>query len=412
MDYITLFDFSLIGLLILVLNKKKPHLNKFSQIILLLGFCFLLWTLLSAFVASINILYSYGGLILYVKSFLVFFVIYTHIESTRDFSAVLYALFAALFFEATLGFYQWRFATTGLNFLHDTHGYYRSVGTFNLPNLYGAYLIMIMPIPLILIISKSFKLHWNSFFIWLVSGVSLLALLASYSRSAWIGFILQIFILIMLLLLRRKLKYRVLKFAIMIGLIVLPIIAIYGNRMIARFEHAVESLEQRNVLVDAAVETIEKNPVFGVGLKNYARFGYPKWLKRPVNARDPENAFLLIAVESGLPAVIFFVLILGITIFKGYKFMKEIDNKYLLLICAAILSAIIGFIVQNQGVPEFRHFPIQVLFWSELAILAKVKYLDRLVNRGIKIKNYRNTPMPLISQSISPMDTIQNEYRK
>lgn len=383
-DVVTLFDLSLIGLSIFIFQGKRVKLSCFAKLILFLEFLFIAWSLLSALISSVNINYSYGGMILYLKSFLVFIILYYNIKNMRDFNAALYSLFVALFFEASLGFYQWRWAATGISFLRD-YSYYRSAGTFKLPNLYGGYLIIIIPTVLVVLTIQPLKLKWRSIFLVLLAGVSILALLASYSRSAWIGFIFQITILILLLLRQKKVKRRIFKFAIVLSLLLSPVFAIYGERMVTRFETVKNSLNSRDVLVDAAKETIAKHPIFGVGLKNYARYGYPKWLNRPLSARNPENTFLLIAVESGLPALFFFILILLQSIVKGFFVLGNVRDKYFIVITASILSSFIGFVIQNIGVPEFRHFPIQVLLWFEIALLARIEALDKLMTFRQKV---------------------------
>ncbi len=372
----------LIGLFILA-SKGKPLSgggSPYFQRILWLGIGFIIWGLLSSFLAATSLTAALITMHDQAKVFLLFILMYLNIRDTEDMTAAVKAILIGLAFQAFIGFFQWRYGTTGLSIIRDAFGSWRVSGSLQLPNLYAVYILFTIIFPLGLLIFRRITFDKRTLQMVGLIFLSIFCLYASFSRSAWIGFLGQFIFLLSLFASRKGFRSRVFSSVFVVMIMLLPVITIYGGYVIKRFERAEISMLNRDILVDAAFYTIRTKPLFGVGPNNYAKWGHPSFIRyRREHQRTPENSFLQIAVEYGVPAVLLFILMFAVTFWHGFRLLRKLRAKGPFVICATILASLFGFVVQSFGVPEFRHFPIQVLFWYELGILASLERLDHLL---------------------------------
>jgi O-antigen ligase len=116
-------------------------------------------------------------------------------------------------------------------------------------------------------------------------------------------------------------------------------------------EKAYESYEQRKYLMHKAIEGIERYPLLGLGVRNFQEYS-GVW-------RDVHIAYLQIAVEGGIPSLIFYLLFFsrGFGNLRKLLRRKDLDAETTLFV-GALHSSLIGFVVGALFAPEaYQLFP-------------------------------------------------------
>src|SRR3989339_326290 len=199
----------------------------------------------------------------------------------------------------------------------------RAYGTFPHPNILAGFLIIPIVL-LILMISKRFKLSKSNDNIvshetilariptWFAITVLIIIIgcfFITFSRSAFLSLFLvgASFLLINLASLRRKIW-------LIIAIIIFVTLfhgLIYASRHSGIFFFSTQSLEERIQYQNVSRETIAMHPFAGVGLGQFvsqeivSRPYWPSWQYQPVH-----NIYLLIASETGIVGLMFFLLFL------------------------------------------------------------------------------------------------------
>ncbi len=228
----------------------------------------------------------------------------------------------------------------------------RSYGTFDHPNHLGGFLVISLLLTCHLFLdSKRVKINKNI----MIGALCLqsLALITTFSRSAWLGATIGIFILLCLRLYRsRGLAQRehLLLFALSASLCVavvlfhLPIFhrCFPKYRSTERIVESLQSMTEQDVgdrgrFQGIAQKMIIQHPWKGVGFHEFVsqtnRFTeFSLWQHLPVH-----NIYLLVAAEVGLPAAISFIIFYILT---AYRAMRNSEKEVLAAIW--ILCGLIG----------------------------------------------------------------------
>jgi putative inorganic carbon (HCO3(-)) transporter len=233
------------------------------------------------------------------------------------------------------------------------------------PNSFAMLLVMMLPVSAVLIFySKGYK----RLFYLLVFAAATIALLMTYTRAAWGGFVLSI--LVMALIIRPILV----PLFVLAGIFALPLMpaSIY-NRVMTIFSSKDTSITSRKPIYDAAWRLILKNPVIGAGLgyevvkTKVMDIGLYKGVAPFVHAH---SIYLQIAAELGVFGLLAF---LG-TIFSGVKnglkaiFGKK-GSKLLQGIIAAQISAFAGIMLCSWVDYPWSFPRVMLMFWFSFAIL-------------------------------------------
>ena len=149
-----------------------------------------------------------------------------------------------------------------------------------------------------------------------------------------------------------------------VGVIGLAVMIVAGGRVKDRFlaisgegletkaeNSAYGSFEQRRFLIFKSLEGIRKYPLFGVGAHNFANYS-GTWV-------EVHTAYLQIAVEAGIPALILYLLFFqrGFKNLKRVRRMRDTDAETKLL-AGALHSSLVGFVVGALFAPEaYQYFP-------------------------------------------------------
>lgn len=332
-------------------NIREKLAGLFSRPAIVFLCLFFFWQLLSGVVAeniyNLAIIYSLQSL-----SYLVVFLgVMLYIPSRYSRFSKITSLFGAMaVFEAGLSLFQWlRRSNLGLaveaterslTYLEGPgQGFYniRSIGTFSHPNELGLFSLF-MAFLFLPFLFASKKLKLKKFFYLVFFSSSLLTLILSLSRAAWLSFAFCLLLFLYFVEKRwnrqiirlDRIKTRTLVYVIFF-LIVLSPIAI--SRAVKSFDlfKPTGGGETRLKLIEESLNLIKQKPFFGsgMGLSGYAMF---KYNPRGIISTFPSvvhNIFLLIGSESGIPILIFFSLFILFSLKEALIEMYKVnlDNK-------------------------------------------------------------------------------------
>jgi O-antigen ligase len=130
------------------------------------------------------------------------------------------------------------------------------------------------------------------------------------------------------------------------------------------------SLEQRQFVIDKAIEGIEHYPILGIGTRNFEIYS-TVWL-------EVHMTYLQIAVEGGIPCLILFLVFFarGFLNIRSLRKRKNLTPE-LKLFVGALHSVLVGFIVGALFSPEaYQFFPFFAVAYTS-ALLAYVRGNDR-----------------------------------
>ena len=233
-----------------------------------------------------------------------------------------------------------------------------------------------------------------------VMGLVVGCLFLSYSRGGIIAFTGQLILLAVLALVAQKRHFpwrRILKVGVASFLVALLVFAGI-NHVRGRF-HMVESVTRKATFSSdegsssiseraqfwfQAVVLTNEHPFLGWGPYSF-RFVQPHAERSVLATSDhPHNVFLKIAMERGLPAAIFFIIMLVTVLWTGIrKFLKTKE-----LGTAALLVAVGGVLAHNLIDYNLQFVGIVLPLWMAFGFLAeKGRGADRsqLLYRGVEV---------------------------
>lgn len=277
--------------------------------------------------------------------------IQSRMDFSRDFSALLLASSAGIFYESLLALLQWVNQRTifGFFFLGEPvytaaslgiarisfagREFVRSYGTLPHPNVLGGYLSLFLPWVLAGIFWVAGSLV-RRLYLTLVFSLGLVALFLSFSRTAWIagtGGIVSVLLTYLLLNSRSKMKPR--RGVIFALAFLLLGILLGGLCYLARDLPQTLSWLLRFELLKISLRMFLANILFGVGLNNFVvRLGEFGELPLTYQFLQPvHNIFFLIGSELGIFGLVIFIGLL-FYVFKGVLSQrKKLEAIYVLI---------------------------------------------------------------------------------
>lgn len=279
-----------------------------------------------------------------------------------------------------LGFIQYFGGTLG-------HGRFamRMFSMFNHPNLFAGYLICIFPFSIFYSMDKPFL---KKMLLWILTVVSVMALILTRSKNSWIAFtLLLIFMGIYSSIsfikegsIRSFLKIVKWKWAIVFSIC---LVVIFGSFYMYLSKRNVigllredlnwgipidRKLEGRAAIWKVSLKILEDFPLWGVGIGEFNfilpkySYGYP-WNKEC--DYHPHNYFLQIAVEMGLVGLFAFLWILWKVVVKGFQIMKEGGDLKRL----GLWFGIMGFVFTFFGDGYLWNIEMMLMFWLFIGLL-------------------------------------------
>ncbi len=280
------------------------------------------------------------------------------IENRQDLERIALAFLAAAAIlsvvaiaQRAFGVFQWR------SILVQSDAYsYRSNAFFADPNNLARFLAITMALATGLILATGPR-RLTAIVAAPTLLLSAIALVATASRSGWLGMLIACFIMVLVAPIHPYTKKR-LTFSAFGGLaLLLTLVFMQGGTDAERVKSLASGLEllgQRSFLIRGGWEMWKDNPLFGVGSGNYQNtlvisylWTLPWWAKTTLS----HTAFISILAELGIVGVSMFVLLgvrTGLTCVRSYIAYTDRYSRLMIGWCGAALIEIL-FQSQSEG---------------------------------------------------------------
>ena len=206
---------------------------------------------------------------------------------------------------------------------------------------------LVMPLSLMLIILSIHKRKW-----WLIAPAMAvtLALLLTFTRSAWIGWLAAVFVL-MIATRPRWMLFAVPAVVVVLSILPMPLF----SRAVSSFDTGQASNLDRIRMLQAGVEIIRDYPLFGVGPANVKQI-YPLYRKADAPRFRPphlHNNIAQIWAERGILALAAYLLLLGLFVRECMRGWRGAGRPFAEVgIAVVVAMTVAGFFEFNFGDTE------------------------------------------------------------
>lgn len=299
-------------------------------------------------------------------------------DSFFDRAKVIYAFLASIFLQSSLGVYQFLSQSApvskylglaahnpeiaGTSVIETATGrWLRVYGGMDHPNVFGGVLAISLILAAYLLAKKKIirtkQEIVESIFLFIFYFVALLALFFTFSRTAWIAYAIGLMILLASFLLRKdrwaigRCLALIYFSGIMIFIIAYPYRPLLQARVQGDTRLEQRSIDERRQYFSESKEIIMEHSLMGVGVGNYPQYirladnnQKAGWDYQPVH-----NVFLLLWSESGIFALLSFLLLLAAMVKKNRRAVFSV----------AILAALVIIMVFDHWLLSL---PFGILF--------------------------------------------------
>lgn len=300
--------------------------------------------------------------LLMIAFILFYFVIVNTITSFKQLKVILYVLISVATITAIYGIYQYAFGDIYSQAWLDGEMFedikMRVYSTLENPNVYGEYLLLIIPvIAALLWTEKSFK---KKMFLFICLGITGLALILTFSRGCWLG-ILFAFAVLAIIIDRRF---------IFLGIGILCILPfVLPDTIINRFmsigDMQDSSTSYRVYIWMGTLAMLKDYWLSGVGM-GITSFNtiYPLYSYNNIVAPHSHNLYLQVLVEYG---IVGFITLAGVM----YNYFKELFismNKNKNILIGGFVASILGFLLQSMTDHTWYNYRVVLMFWVIIGI--------------------------------------------
>jgi len=358
------------------INNLGKNENRISPPFSWAFIAFLVFGAVSAVVAP-SIVDSVSVLTRFIGYFLLVYIIGNSIKSKEMLTRILVLMVVIGALTALFGIYQYLYepqtAKIGLYDL-DQEVAARVGSTFENPNFYAEYLVLLIPIGLALVLGSR-----GLFRRFMMGGATLLmfaGLILTYTRGSWLA--TGIGVILMSLLTKAWL------FWVWVGLFAVAFVAAPGvaSRLESISNVTGGTAGFRMKLWRIASGIIQEHPLLGIGIGNYYNVFTEYIFRHPELSvgwviYGAHNSYLTIWAETGIFGIISFIAIILISIKYGlYLAQAKAKDKYLSWINSAIFAGVVGFSINSLTSNSFHHPQGAVFFWIMLGLQVAINGLE------------------------------------
>lgn len=361
---------------------------------------FVCWTFLSSLLSS-NRLFSVASCLYQIgECAIVYFLMRFYLKTPTQWKYYIYAMLVSSLIVALIGIYQYIFITeiqmhTWVDADKFPNLMRRMYSTLMNPNLYGAYLLIILSAIGSFVLKFIQLKKWKKLiYIGILGVVLLISMILTYSRGIWISF--ACIILFWGIIVNRKLLWT---------LLLIPIVLYFyhgevGSRLWSLFSGSDTSVALRWALWDSTTYMIADHPLWGVGWNTF-QLEYPSYnyfiQDSEVLMYHAHNMILNISAEAGILGMVFFMLILGTHLWSMYRKKEKYHTSSYRSECISsdsysiiydsvkwMLGAIIvGVLISGLSDYELYSHQISIVFWQTLGLCACViEYKNKNDNKS------------------------------
>src|SRR5205807_2677507 len=199
------------------------------------------------------------------------------------------------------------------------------------------------------------------------------ALVATLSRSGWLGFVVAAIALAILLPERRR-EIMMIGAAFAVVLLLAGLADPVAGRLGAsQGSSPLDTFNARVPIWGAAISMFAHHPIFGAGVNN---FGYLIDSYDPnLGVNQAHNLFLNIAAERGILGIATFLLVVAVvfqTLRSAWRSASGFSNRVL---TAGIIAALLGFFAHSLFDVSYYDYKILLMFWLVIAIAVSLPRL-------------------------------------
>lgn len=371
---VMLFLIILLGLITTISEWEKIKTLPLKYIFLF----YLLYIIASTFWSNYKNL-SLRGLGYFLAFLSCYIIAYCYFSNKQKIIKIILAVIASSLVPLIISIYQ---ISAKQYFFEPISNLNRLQGPFEHPNLFASYLFVVISLYFAYYFSKKNQnIFQNKLFVF-YSSILLIALVLTYSRSAWSTLVLFI---IIFSLLKRKIIAILTALSPIIFLIISSI-NILKMRILSVFKNSIfNSIIARKNIWKAAWQAIKKKPVlgYGTGSSEAVIESAKVW---PGGSSLPHNDFILYALESGIFGLIFFMSYTLGFIYNTFTIFKSLPSEYseikifnfnlkinFKILSFGILAILLSMILSSFFDSNSRRIITQIITWSILGSLFNLK---------------------------------------
>jgi len=365
-----------IGLLIATFIIKRTLSGDFNifkpPLSLPFGLLFI-FSLFSIF-NSTNYASSIQGLTKLIKYGSLIFILASEIKDKAHVKKIVIASLFGLLLASLDGIYQLIF---GVDFFrhkpYDTVlGLARLKAAFPHTNIFAGYLALFVPVALIMF--RYYLKGKKQIITGIISFLGLFCLVFTFSRSAVFGVWLGLF----LVSLTKKDWLPVI--ILMSMVLIAPFIAPKGISDWTKSTSSTAELllnKERFALYETSLNMIRQHPLMGIGVNTYC-INYQRYkLHDTVEGTEgtqwyAHNSYLQMASEIGLFCFFSFLYLLFKIFNSTRQFVRKSEDGFLKISSLGLLIGIFAFLIHGLTESNLYYPKIAVLFWFQVALLARV----------------------------------------
>ena len=249
--------------------------------------------------------------------------------------------------------------------------------TMGNPNFLGSFLVLMLPLQLFRFLNESKRRYL------LVSTLIYLCLLLTFTRSAQLGFIVILLIVTFYVVKRKNLWKNYLVLAVVFVAITVFVNQYSNGNLLGRFmsigKEAQVLLEKEEGYEKAGanriyiwlrtIDLVKESPWVGYGLENLEEVFVENFEDEMIEKYGviflvdrAHNEYLHIAVSSGIPALIVYLIFLLLCLKKGFDLVRK-DMRYL-----PIFTAVLAYLV--QAFFNISVVSVAYIFWIFLGAIS------------------------------------------
>jgi len=323
-----------------------------------------------------------------IEPIVLFYLIINNLKGIRQVKLVVYALIVSAAFAAGYGLWQIFLTVSRTGNPFD----YRIVSVFYSPAIFGEILLLSFPLVVVTRISLQEPKRAVGLLLDVVLGGMIVALLLTITRSAWLGLLVSLAVLLVSREFRSYCYSRVSIVSIVLIFLVMQsgavselsgVLDLFQRRPVSLsdFGDPTTSIGERIFAWQTALVMIIDNPL-GIGLGMFRQI-WPTYQPYSAGLDAAHNLLLDIGVEMGVLGLIAFIWIVIDSVRTGIRLVRTSLDPYVARLGLGILSGLAGYFAHAlSGGAEFAHnvrnvidplgSPIStgmLVFWSLLGCL-------------------------------------------
>lgn len=336
---------------------------------------FLLISTISMVVAP-SVIESLAVIVRFTGYFLLVFVVGRTIRTRNTLTWILVMMVAAGAITGLYGLYQYLFApqTAKIGLYDLTEDVAGRIGsTFENPNFYAEYLVLMVPVGLALVLGS--RGLFRRFAMSIATLLLFTGLIMTYTRGSWLS--AGVGITLMSILTETWL------FWVWIALFALAFAAPgVASRFASILDTTGGTAGFRRRLWTIAFGIISEHPLLGIGIGNYYDVFTEYIFRHPELSvgwviYGAHNSYLTLWAETGIFGILSFIAIILVSIKYGlYLARAKAGDKYLAWINSAIFAGLIGFALNGLTSNSFHHPQGAVFFWFLLGLQVAIDGLQ------------------------------------